>query len=63
MYGGLDAVEGMIKRIISETNYKQTNIILTGGYGSLISSKMKTPNELDQTITIYGLKLIVDKNN
>ena len=62
MYGGLDAVEGMIKRIISETNYKQTNIILTGGFGSLISSKMKTPHELDQTITLYGLKLILDKN-
>ena len=63
MYGGLDSVEGMIKRIIAETNYQDTHIILTGGFSSLISSQMTIPHSLDETITLYGLKLILDKNN
>ena len=44
MYGGLDSVEGMIKRIISETNLKHMKIILTGGFCPLISDKMVIPH-------------------
>ena len=62
MYGGLDAVEGMIKRIINETTYENMNIILTGGFSSLISSRMEISHKLDKTITLYGLKLIADNN-
>ena len=63
MYGGLDSVEGMIKRIISETNLKHMKIILTGGFSPLISDKMIIPHELDDTLTLYGLKLILNKLN
>ena len=62
MYGGLDSIEGMIKRIISETNYQNMHIILTGGFSSLISNEMKILHTLDKTITLYGLKLITDEN-
>ena len=62
MYSGLDAVEGMIKRIKNETNYENISIILTGGFSSLISSRMENSHKLDKTITLYGLKLIADNN-
>ena len=62
MYGGLDSIEGMINRIKTETNYKKPYIILTGGFSSLISDRMQTPHKLDETLTLYGLKLIVDNN-
>ena len=60
MYGGLDSVEGMIKRIINETNFNSIKIILTGGFSPLISDKMKIKHTLDETITLYGLKLIME---
>ena len=60
MYGGLDSVEGMINRIINETNYHNPKIILTGGFSSLISNKMKPKHILDETLTLYGLKLILE---
>ena len=62
MYGGLDSVEGMINRIKKELNYKSINIILTGGFSSLISPKMKTKHILDKSITLYGLKIIFNNN-
>ena len=61
MYGGLDAVEGMIQRVKHEMSWKNNiNIILTGGFSSLISPRMKTKHILDKTITLYGLKLILE---
>ena len=59
MYGGLDSVEGMIKRIINETNYKNIKIILTGGFSSLIADSMSTEHLLDKNLTLYGLKQIL----
>ena len=60
MYGGLDSVEGMIRRIKKELNYKKMNIVLTGGFSHLISNKMTSKHILDESITLYGLKLILD---
>ena len=60
MYGGLDSVEGMIRRIKKELNYKKMNIVLTGGFSHLISNKMTSKHILDESIRLYGLKLILN---
>ena len=60
MYGGLDSVEGMIQRIKKELDYKKINIVLTGGFSQLISNKMTSKHILDESITLYGLKFILD---
>ena len=63
MYGGLDAVQGMIKRIINELNEKNIQIILTGGFSSLISKELNINHTLDEYITLHGLRKIYTHNH
>ena len=63
MYGGLDSVQGMIKRIIDEMNNSNIKVVLTGGFSSLISNKLDIKHQLDEYITLYGLKEIFGSNN
>ena len=63
MYGGLDSVQGMIQRIMDEMNSPKIEIILTGGFSSLISSHLKIKHQLDESVTLYGLKQIFDSNH
>jgi len=63
MYGGLDSVQGMIKRIMNEMGNKDLKVILTGGFSILISDYIKIKHELDENLTLYGLKSILNENN
>ena len=63
MYGGLDAIQGMIKRIINELNEKNIQIILTGGFSSLISKELNINHTLDEYITLHGLRKIYTHNH
>tara|TARA_B100001250_G_C19783084_1_gene782809 strand:+ start:1321 stop:2046 length:726 start_codon:yes stop_codon:yes gene_type:complete len=62
MYGGLDSIEGMINRIKNELKIDNIEIILTGGFSSIISGKLSIKHSLDKTITLLGLKLIFEHN-
>ena len=61
MFGAIDQVEGMIKRIKNETitNY---DIILTGGFSKLLSSYLSTKHILDIDLTLKGMIYIDDVN-
>lgn len=61
MYGALHAIEGMIKNIKKELNHKP-DIILTGGFSQLISSKLSFQHKLEPNLTIEGIKLIFEEN-
>ena len=54
MFGAIDQVEGMIKRISKETktNY---NIILSGGFSKLLSSHLSINHFLDIDLTLKGM--------
>ena len=54
MYGAVDQVEGMIQRIILETNEKY-QILLTGGFSILISEKLKMNHIVDIDLTLRGM--------
>ena len=54
MYGAIDQVEGMVQRIILETNEKY-QIILTGGFSILISEKLKIDHIVDIDLTLRGM--------
>ena len=54
MYGAIDQVEGMVQRIILETNEKY-QIILTGGFSILISEKLKIDHTVDIDLTLRGM--------
>ena len=54
MYSAIDQVEGMVQRIILETNEKY-QIILTGGFSILISEKLKIDHMVDIDLTLRGM--------
>jgi len=61
MFGAVDQVEGMVKRIHDEspTDY---SIILTGGFASLISQQLSFNHIVDQDLTLKGIIYIHECN-
>ena len=55
MYGGLGSVEKMIKLIQKETENPKIKIIITGGFGLLISKALKIQHSYIETLTIQGM--------
>ena len=62
MFGAIDQVQGMIKRIINENNNDYT-IILTGGFSKLLSPYLSIQHILDMDLTLKGLHYIDESNN
>ena len=63
MYGGIDAINGMITRIKEEMNHQIKNLILTGGFSAILSENINHKHTVDTSLTIKGIKLIWDENN
>ena len=62
MFGAIDQVEGMIKRIIKEQNDNYT-IILTGGFSKLLSPYLSIKHILDMDLTLKGIYYIDNANS
>ena len=62
MYGGVDAVNGMLERIKKEMNNNINNIILTGGFSMVLSKYITHKHTVDPNLTLKGIKLIWEKN-
>ena len=62
MYGTLTQTEGIIEKIKKETNIKNYSIILTGGFGKIISKKLTFKHIYDQNLTLRGLLNIYNNN-
>ena len=62
MYGGIDAINGMLNRIKKEMNNEIENIILTGGFSKILSTHISHKHTLDPDMTIKGIKLIWEEN-
>ena len=62
MYGAVDQVEGMIKRITNE-NKSKYKIILTGGFSKLLSPYLSIEHIVDMDLTLKGLYYIYESNN
>ena len=60
MYSALDSIDGMIKRMEKETHWDNTNIILTGGFSSIISPHLHHKHILNKQLTLQGLKIIYE---
>ena len=58
MFGGIDAINGMLNRIQTELNWKDFSVILTGGFSSLISPQLKNPHKLAPHLTLDGMRMI-----
>ena len=55
MYGGLLSVKGMIELINAEIDGTSKNIIITGGFGKLISEKINIKHTYIELLTIEGM--------
>jgi len=62
MYAGIDAIDGMLNRIISELDMDM-NVVLTGGFSKIISTKLSTSHKLIPMLTLDGIRLINQYNS
>ncbi|MFB3851502.1 MAG: type III pantothenate kinase [Acidobacteriota bacterium] len=60
-YGYISMVEGVVKRIKGEVGEVST-IIGTGGISSLLAPECPFIDDVDEDLTLKGLKIIYDKN-
>ena len=61
MYGAVDVVDGMFKRIMGEMKWGKCNIIITGGFGGLIAPHLKTKHNYLPHLTLDGIRIIYGK--
>ena len=61
MLGAIDVIDGMFVRIKSETGWEDPLTIITGGFGEMISSHLKTEHTLIPTLTLDGIRIIYEK--
>tara|TARA_B100000427_G_scaffold305204_1_gene291035 strand:+ start:2879 stop:3613 length:735 start_codon:yes stop_codon:yes gene_type:complete len=63
MYGGIDAINGMLYRIKKEMNDSIKYIVLTGGFSTILSEHITHLHSIDQNLTLKGIKLIWEENH
>ena len=62
MYGGLFSVIGMIDAIKSEMKNPCIQVIITGGFGKLISNKLLIEHIYSESLTMDGMLEIYSKS-
>ena len=55
MFGGLESVKGMVELIKKEINSLDVKVIITGGFGLLISNALEIKHTYSGTLTIEGM--------
>jgi len=60
-YGYVGLVDGIVERIIAECQEK-LRVIATGGLASVIAPESKTIDEVDEFLTLDGLRILYKRN-
>ncbi len=59
-YGAIGAIDGMIERLIAELG-PDTKTVATGGHADLIAGESRFVRNIDENLTLEGLRLIWDR--
>jgi type III pantothenate kinase len=62
VYGYVGLVDGLVERLKEELGYP-CDVIATGGLASLIAPLTKSVREVDDTLTLVGLRILYDRNS
>jgi type III pantothenate kinase len=61
VYGYVGLVDGLVDRILAEVGFPCA-VIATGGLASLIAPLSRTITEVDDELTLVGLRILYDRN-
>ncbi|HEY8087950.1 MAG TPA: type III pantothenate kinase, partial [Polyangiaceae bacterium] len=61
VYGYVGLVDGLVDRILAEIGFPCA-VIATGGLASLIAPLSRTIGEVDDHLTLTGLRILYDRN-
>ena len=60
-YGYIGLVDGIVERIRTESHEK-FRVIATGGLANLVAPESKTIDEVDENLTLDGLRILYERN-
>ncbi len=61
-YGFAGQVDGILKKMMEEIGNDEIKVVATGGYGRLVERESKYISSVDPFLTLYGLKMLYERN-
>ena len=61
-YGALGQLDGILERLVAELG-PETSVVATGGQAQMICPKSRYVREVDEHLTLQGLRLIWERNS